>query len=117
MIYRSNLAHRKGSDRRRKGLRRDHGLSRNINCLCRISAGGLRRRWFTVGFANGRLAYELAYGEGLTPCLRVAQPAGAGRIADGVGVLVEQAAEAFEWRRGARPAAAPLIARLTKPLN
>jgi shikimate dehydrogenase len=67
-------------------------------------------------FASGCLAYELAYGRGLTPFLRVARDAGAGPIADGVGMLVEQAAEAFEWWRGIRPATRPMIERLTIPL-
>lgn len=68
-------------------------------------------------FGNGALAYELCYGKGLTPFLRLATNAGAARIADGVGMLVEQAAEAFAWWRGVRPATPPLIARLTIPLE
>jgi shikimate dehydrogenase len=61
----------------------------------------------------GCLAYELAYGKGLTPFLRFARSAGAGRLADGVGMLVEQAAEAFAWWRGVRPDTRSLIADLT----
>jgi shikimate dehydrogenase len=68
-------------------------------------------------FAPDGLAYELAYGKGLTPFLRVAQGAGVKRIADGVGMLVEQAAEAFAWWRGARPDTRSLIERLTIPLT
>jgi shikimate dehydrogenase len=67
-------------------------------------------------FAPGALAYELAYGKGLTPFLRLAQQAGVAHIADGVGMLVEQAAEAFEWWRGVRPQTGPVIERLTVPL-
>ena len=70
-----------------------------------------------AAFAPGGLAYELVYGKGLTPFLQVGQSAGAGRLADGVGMLVEQAAEAFEWWRGVRPNTAPLIVRLTVPLS
>ena len=51
-------------------------------------------------FTGAALAYELAYGKGLTPFLRLAQQAGVARLADGVGMLVEQAAEAFEWWGG-----------------
>jgi shikimate dehydrogenase len=68
-------------------------------------------------FASGCLAYELVYGKGLTPFLRVARDAGARQIADGVGMLVEQAAEAFEWWRGVRPATRPMIEKITVPLT
>jgi len=67
-------------------------------------------------FAPGCLAYELAYGKGLTPFLRAARDAGAGRLADGVGMLVEQAAEAFLWWRGVRPDTHDMIKTLTVPL-
>ncbi|MCY1384052.1 Shikimate dehydrogenase (NADP(+)) [compost metagenome] len=67
-------------------------------------------------FAPGALAYELAYGKGLTPFLRLAQRAGVSQLADGVGMLVEQAAEAFAWWRGVRPQTGPVIERLTVPL-
>jgi shikimate dehydrogenase len=67
-------------------------------------------------FAGCELAYELAYGKGLTPFLRLAQSGGAARLADGVGMLIEQAAEAFLWWRGVRPDTQPVIAQLTVPL-
>jgi shikimate dehydrogenase len=67
-------------------------------------------------FGNGALAYELVYGKGLTPFLRLAQNAGVRRLADGVGMLVEQAAEAFLWWRGVRPETRALIQELTIPL-
>ena len=67
-------------------------------------------------FGGAALAYELVYGKGLTPFLRLAQNAGVPRLADGVGMLVEQAAEAFVWWRGVRPETAPVIARMTVPL-
>lgn len=67
-------------------------------------------------FAPGCLAYELAYGKGLTPFLRLAQNAGVRQLADGVGMLAEQAAEAFLWWRGVRPDTAAVIERITVPL-
>jgi shikimate dehydrogenase len=67
-------------------------------------------------FASGALAYDLTYGKGLTPFLRLANDAGAARLADGVGMLVEQAAEAFQWWRGVRPSTAEVIKALTVPL-
>jgi shikimate dehydrogenase len=67
-------------------------------------------------FASGCLAYELVYGKGLTPFLRLAQESGAARLADGVGMLVEQAAEAFFWWRGVRPETRKMIDAITVPL-
>lgn len=68
-------------------------------------------------FAPGALAYDMVYGKGLTPFLRQAQAAGVSALADGVGMLVEQAAEAFHWWRGVRPATREVIARLSVPLT
>jgi shikimate dehydrogenase len=67
-------------------------------------------------FGPDALAYELVYGKGLTPFLRLAQNAGVQRLADGVGMLAEQAAEAFAWWRGVRPDTRAVIDRLTIPL-
>jgi shikimate dehydrogenase len=67
-------------------------------------------------FAPGCLAYDLTYGKGLTPFLKLAQQAGVTRLADGVGMLAEQAAEAFAWWRGLRPQTGAVIAALTVPL-
>lgn len=67
-------------------------------------------------FTPGGLAYELAYGKGLTPFLQMARGAGVQRLADGVGMLAEQAAEAFAWWRGVRPATGPVIEKLTVAL-
>ena len=69
-----------------------------------------------TAFAQGCLAYDLVYGKGLTPFLRLARDAGAARVADGIGMLVEQAAEAFVWWRGVRPDTRAMIDRLSVPL-
>jgi shikimate dehydrogenase len=68
-------------------------------------------------FAPGCLAYDLTYGKGLTPFLKLAQQAGVTHLADGVGMLAEQAAETFAWWRGVRPDTAGVIAQLTVPLR
>lgn len=68
-------------------------------------------------FAPDALAYELAYAKGLTPFLRLAQNAGVQHLADGVGMLAEQAAEAFAWWRGVRPDTREVIRALTVPLE
>jgi shikimate dehydrogenase len=69
-----------------------------------------------TAFAPGCLAYDLTYGKGLTPFLRLAQEAGVTHLVDGVGMLVEQAAEAFAWWRGVRPETAAVITQITVPL-
>ena len=68
-------------------------------------------------FSAATLAYEMVYGRGLTPFLRLAKDAGVPRLADGVGMLVEQAAEAFVWWRGVRPETQTVIDELTVPLT
>ncbi|TCK36999.1 shikimate dehydrogenase [Paraburkholderia sp. BL8N3] len=68
-------------------------------------------------FSPEGTAYELAYGKRLTPFLRLARNAGVRTVADGVGMLVEQAAEAFDWWRGVRPQTRAVIDRLTVPLD
>ncbi|SDR58518.1 shikimate dehydrogenase [Burkholderia orbicola] len=68
-------------------------------------------------FSPTGTAYELAYGKRLTPFLRLAKNAGVHGIADGVGMLVEQAAEAFAWWRGVRPATSAVIDRLAVPFD
>lgn len=68
-------------------------------------------------FHGAAIAYELAYAKGRTPFLQAAGTAGVPKLADGVGMLVEQAAEAFTWWRGARPQTAPMIAEMTVPLT
>ena len=68
-------------------------------------------------FARCHLAYEFAYGKGLTPFLRLAQNSGVRQLADGVGLLTEQAAEAFLWWRGVRPDTRAVRETLTVPLT
>jgi len=65
-------------------------------------------------FARDALAYDMMYGKGLTPFLLFAKNEGAGQLADGLGMLVEQAAESFYVWRGVRPATLPVIELLRK---
>jgi len=53
--------------------------------------------------------YDMAYGVGDTPFVAWARRLGAARAEQGWGMLVEQAAEAFELWRGVRPDTAPVL--------
>ena len=69
-------------------------------------------------FAEGSLAYDMMYGKGLTPFLALGRQAGAS-VADGLGMLVEQAAESFLIWHGIRPHTDTVFRklRLSAPLN
>lgn len=64
-------------------------------------------------FKPGALAYDMMYGRE-TPFLAFARRQGAAIIADGLGMLVEQAAEAFQLWRGVRPDTQPVLEKLRK---
>ena len=63
-------------------------------------------------FGDESLAYDMMYGTEHTPFLKFAQEQGAARLADGLGMLVEQAAESFFVWRGVRPKTANVIQML-----
>lgn len=65
--------------------------------------------------APGALALDLMYGPAAAPFLAWASAAGA-VARDGLGMLVEQAAEAFFLWRGVRPATAPVLTALREEL-
>ena len=63
-----------------------------------------------AAFGRGALAYDMVYGRD-TPFLAAARAAGA-RTCDGLGMLVEQAAESFFMWRGVRPQTGPVLRKL-----
>jgi len=62
--------------------------------------------------ASGGSCYDLAYGQEPTPFVRWGREQGATLSADGIGMLVEQAAEAFFIWRGVFPETQPVIEAL-----
>ncbi|MFZ0790530.1 MAG: shikimate dehydrogenase [Chromatiaceae bacterium] len=58
--------------------------------------------------------YDLFYGDDPTPFCRWGDRRGAVRVLDGLGMLVEQAAESFWLWRGRRPSTAPVIEMLRR---
>lgn len=69
-----------------------------------------RDLWPVGLFAPGALAYDLVYANARTPFLAWAIEQGAAKTADGLGMLIEQAAESFALWRGIRPETAPVFA-------
>lgn len=53
--------------------------------------------------SSDTICYDLIYADEMTPFLKTVQALGATQIADGVGMLVEQAAESFYVWHGVRP--------------
>jgi shikimate dehydrogenase len=63
-------------------------------------------------FAPGALAYDMVYGARAKRFVAAVLAQGAARAVDGLGMLVEQAAESFFLWRGIRPATVPVLATM-----
>ncbi len=82
-----------------------------INATAASLAGELPPLPATL-FADQALCYDMMYGADPTPFMRWARTHGAGRICDGLGMLVEQAAESFFLWRGLHPQTPTVITAL-----
>ncbi|MBN9426373.1 MAG: shikimate dehydrogenase [Burkholderiales bacterium] len=67
--------------------------------------------------ARALLAYDMFYAAAPTAFMRQAERAGCARAADGLGMLIEQAAESFLLWRGVRPDTAEVYAALRAELT
>lgn len=91
-------------------------LERSYDLIINATSAGLTDTALPIPscvFAPDCLAYDMMYGRE-TPFMKQAREAGA-QVADGLGMLVEQAAEAFYIWRGARPLTQPVIELLRHP--
>lgn len=68
--------------------------------------------------APGAMAYDMMYGAAAQPFLQWVSSQGQYvRTRDGLGMLVEQAAESFALWRGLRPPSAPVLAALRQQIS
>jgi shikimate dehydrogenase len=68
-------------------------------------------------FDDCTLAYDLLYAPAPTPFMQLASRGGARKVSDGLGMLIEQAAESFHLWRGVRPDTGLVYKELRRLLN
>ncbi|RMG56771.1 MAG: shikimate dehydrogenase [Gammaproteobacteria bacterium] len=99
-----------------RGLGLDEVPAQPFDVVINGTAAGLAAEVPAVPEAvigSGTLAYDMMYRrDGETAFTAWARALGAGAVADGLGMLVEQAAEAFFIWRGVRPETGPVLAEL-----
>ena len=94
----------------------NHSWSIVINAT---SAGlsGRRPEIASSHLANCQFAYDMLYGNQPTAFLLWAQQLGVKNTADGLGMLVSQAAESFHIWRGVKPMVAPVLQQLQEMMR
>ena len=74
-----------------------------VNATSAGLKGDVAWPWPEGLFRESAFAYDMIYGDGGTTFVRWARAQGVARSADGIGMLIEQAAESFHLWRGVRP--------------
>lgn len=93
--------------------------NRQFDLVINATSTGLRGESLPLPsnlLAQGCCCYDMSYGAEPTPFMRWAACEAAWAVADGLGMLVEQAAEAFCIWRGVRPQTRPVIEMLRASL-
>jgi shikimate dehydrogenase len=89
---------------------------RSFDVVINATSAGLTEQsppvWPLASVASGAFAYDMIYADAPTPFRRWAEANGAACTADGIGMLIEQAAESFFLWRGVRPDTTPVFALL-----
>jgi shikimate dehydrogenase len=85
-----------------------------INATSAGLKGDVAWPWPAGLFGAGAFAYDMIYGDGSTMFVRWARAQGVARTADGIGMLIEQAAESFHVWRGVRPPTRPVFSMLRR---
>ncbi|MFF7707245.1 shikimate dehydrogenase [Pseudomonas sp. NPDC007930] len=88
-----------------------------INATAASLAGDLPPLAASVIAPGRTTCYDMMYGKAPTPFLRWASEHGAAQALDGLGMLVEQAAVAFQYWRGVAVNTAPVLALLRAQLR
>ncbi|RUA04384.1 MAG: shikimate dehydrogenase [Gammaproteobacteria bacterium] len=78
--------------------------SKPVDIIINATSASLDGKMLTIpnGVANGAICYDLMYGK-ITPFMTWAKVNNASMVIDGLGMLVEQAAAAFEFWTGKQP--------------
>ena len=93
---------------------------RSFDIVINATSAGLAdhspRPW-PASIVAGSFAYDMIYADAPTEFRTWAEAHGAVRTADGLGMLIEQAAESFLLWRGVRPDTAPVFTLLRAPVS
>ncbi len=90
---------------------------KQFDCVINATSSGLSKEMPDLPvaiFDAGAMAYDLMYGTE-TPFMKFSRQHGATIVMDGLGMLVEQAAESFFLWRGVRPETTAIIKALRNP--
>lgn len=90
----------------------DHWPQNGFDVIINATSAGLGGQSLDLPahlFSGCRLAYDMVYGSIDTPFMKWAHDSGCIQTRDGLGMLVEQAAKAFEWWRGVMPKTEPVL--------